>query len=1057
MSTKEEPPLEGAPSEPPETSDDAPTFEEPSTTAPPADSGDPPKPAPLTPAGMMRRARDRLRRASAKGTGAARIALVSSLSLSAVAGAAIAATTATRAATIAAYALLVAAMLGAGIFSLVRLFAWRDVRRAIHRTVKQADPSLAAAIDRALRLADSAERASASEGDAPRDARATQMLSELHLARQLRKISLDDVEARSARRGLYLAVAALGVTGALFGAVMLEPMRIVEGANLLASTEREAPFSLFYLDDVDIVSTPPAYLQDSEKPIDRFGRMSAPRGSVIAVRGRALRKGRSLVLTDGVREEPFVVEGSAGEGSGGLLIAKWTLGDSTKLHVAACFGQAPEPPGSASADGAGRGCARRIPQADTLEITSIPDEVPVVRLEGAPRTVRLMDTPSIHLKYSATDDHGIREVALVLRAGATVERRSLSRQAADSKTAAGGEELSTKDPFFKQSFFPVEVTIEVRDNDAVTGPKWGKSAAIVVVPPNVGEPEALRFAALLQIRDALVDLTAPRVARGETAPGASAPALPAVTDKNIEAVAEEEAKAQRAQETLIEDRLAESYGGLTIRGRIRTVIAGQLHKLDGALAELRHGATGKKPDVGTYASLVTVSEDALLAVDAMIRSQGFTDAAKVAKKLALVADDAANLARGFDRDADRESAGMRLDAALHVLEGGGAELLKIGDLGLDLGDAVRAGMGRIRRPRAELDMVRTEIAARDLAERLRHADASLGGGGRPGVESGGAPSSGGGGGSDEGEASDAASEAQERADELDDLIKKHAQQIGKVEDAMRKATTPEELDALKKLAKEEADAIRDAVKGLPSQGTPGSPSGRASDGRKHAEAMAGALEQGDVDEALKRGEEALRALRDAAERGRASEFTDEQELAKDATRSGNRIQEALDRMRDEVERMRRQQQERAKQDLEDIGAEEGRMGERAKQLREKGEKSNAPLSEEQIEKLEQAEEAMREAQRSLEQGEADHGKELEKQAQRLLEMAKGQDDDENENDGGESGDKGKRAISGDTKVPDKDKPKAPEDFQKRVTDGLSMPQDPRLREAIKRYAEGLVR
>ena len=50
-----------------------------------------------------------------------------------------------------------------------------------------------------------------------------------------------------------------------------------------------------------------------------------------------------------------------------------------------------------------------------------------------------------------------------------------------------------------------------------------------------------------------------------------------------------------------------------------------------------------------------------------------------------------------------------------------------------------------------------------------------------------------------------------------------------------------------------------------------------------------------------------------------------------------------------------------------------------------------------------------------------------------------------------------KKTTGDTKVPDKDKPKAPEDFQKRVTDGLSMPQDPRLRDAIKRYAEGLVR
>lgn len=1045
--SKIDPPTEAEPEAEPKPDPAAESAEsaepKPDPAAEPAPRPEPARrPAPLTPAGMILRARDRLREASRRGFGAARVGLVAALFLCAVVGAAIAATTATRAGAIAAYVVLGVAAFGVINVVTLQLGAWRDARRAVRRSVRRADPPLADAIDRALGLVDRPAP------EDPDEARAAVQLSELHLARQLRKISLDDVEDRAARRGLYISVAALGATGALLAAVALEPMRIVEGIDLLASTERDAPFSLFYLDDIDLVSTPPAYLQDSEKPIDRFGRVDAPRGSVISVRGRPLRGGRALVLTDGVHEEPFVGEGS------GMLIAKWTLGDSTSLRIAACFG--PTSPGATRPDT----CTRRIPQADTLEIVSVPDEAPVVKLEGAPRTVRLIDTPSIPLKYSASDDHGIREVALVLRAGTAVERRTLSRQPADARTAAGGEELSTKDPFFKQSFVPIEVTIEVRDNDAVTGPKWGKSPAIVVVPPNVGEPEAMRFAALLQIRDALVDLTAPRVARGEAPPGAIsatattavAAALPAVTDKNVAKVADDEAKSQRDQETLIEDRLAASYGGLTIRGRTRTVIAGQLHKLDVALGALR-----KKPTVEAYDELTIASEDALLAVDAMIRSQGFTDAAKVSKKLALVADDAANLARGFDRDADRESAAMRLDAALHVLEGGGLELFKIGDLGRDLGDAVRAGMGRIKRPRADLDMVRTEIAARDLAERLRRADASLGGGGRPGVESGGVPSSGGSGGADEGEASDAASESQESADELDDLIKKHAQQIGKVEDAMRKASTPEELDALKKIAKEEADAIREAVKDLPSSGPPGSPSGRASDGRKHAEAMAGALEQGDVEEALKRGEEALKALRDATERGKASEFADEQELAKDSTRAGNRVQEAIDRMRDSLERMQQAQQERAKKDLEDIGAEEGRMSERAKQLRDKGEKSSAPLSEDQIEKLEQAEEAMREAQKALEQGEAGRGKELEKRAQRLLEMAKGEQDEDNESDSGDHGENGKRPTSGDTKVPDKDKPKAPEDFQKRVTDGLSMPQDPRLRDAIKRYAEGLVR
>src|ERR1019366_8876146 len=58
---------------------------------------------------------------------------------------------------------------------------------------------------------------------------------------------------------------------------------------------------------------------------------------------------------------------------------------------------------------------------------------------------------------------------------------------------------------------PVEVTVEAKDDDPLTGPKWGASAAIVVVPPEVGEPEARRMDALRGLRDALVDALAWRL------------------------------------------------------------------------------------------------------------------------------------------------------------------------------------------------------------------------------------------------------------------------------------------------------------------------------------------------------------------------------------------------------------------------------------------------------------------------------------------------------------------------------------------------------------------
>src|SRR5581483_5814210 len=114
---------------------------------------------------------------------------------------------------------------------------------------------------------------------------------------------------------------------------------------------------------------------------------------------------------------------------------------------------------------------------------SIADRAPVVRVDGAPRTTHLLDEPSVAIHYEATDDHGLREVDLVLRAGTKEERRVLSRPAADATIDRGGYELRASDAFFSRTFVPVEVRVEARDNDLVAGPKWGKSPSIIVIPP----------------------------------------------------------------------------------------------------------------------------------------------------------------------------------------------------------------------------------------------------------------------------------------------------------------------------------------------------------------------------------------------------------------------------------------------------------------------------------------------------------------------------------------------------------------------------------------------
>jgi hypothetical protein len=111
---------------------------------------------------------------------------------------------------------------------------------------------------------------------------------------------------------------------------------------------------------------------------------------------------------------------------------------------------------------------------------------------------------ALELRYSAEDDHGIREIALVLRAGGREDRRTLERLDGETKQRTGAQALSPRDALLRRSFLPVEVTIEARDNDGVSGAKWGGSSAITIVPPGIGEGEGGRYAALKEARGALI-------------------------------------------------------------------------------------------------------------------------------------------------------------------------------------------------------------------------------------------------------------------------------------------------------------------------------------------------------------------------------------------------------------------------------------------------------------------------------------------------------------------------------------------------------------------------
>ncbi|MBL8743560.1 MAG: DUF4175 domain-containing protein, partial [Myxococcales bacterium] len=244
---------------------------------------------------------------------------------------------------------------------------WRNPRRALLREVLADDEPLAGSIDRAVTLAIRSETEAEAAPEADRAARRTaEELSALHLARQLAKVRLDRLGERAERTSTALAGVAVALAVVVIGVAAFDPIRIVEGVDVMIARGRVAPLPLLYLDEVDVVATPPPYMRLPTRSLANFDTTEQPRGTVLAVRGKPQKAGRSLVLTDGIKSVDFVDDGN------GMVVARWTLGESANLRIAARFGMVD------------------IVQRDELAVESIPDLAPVVTLTGAPKTVRLV-------------------------------------------------------------------------------------------------------------------------------------------------------------------------------------------------------------------------------------------------------------------------------------------------------------------------------------------------------------------------------------------------------------------------------------------------------------------------------------------------------------------------------------------------------------------------------------------------------------------------------------------------------------------------------------------
>lgn len=887
---------------------------------------------------------------------------------------------------------------------------WDDPRAVISRLASRADPERASRALRALTLLDD-------EGN-PKDESTSPVLARLHVARQLAALPHDRIASEAQRAAWFANGIAIVLAAFVLGLGGTHAFSVVEGADVLVARGGIAPLGLPYVQDLVLTSRPPEYLHGEERKKMPYNHLSLPRGTLLTFRGGALHAGRHLVVTDGKNEVPFVDDGAD------KIVARWPIGDSAHLRIVARFGDVV------------------IPEPEDTDITSIDDEVPIVRLEDAPRTISLTSAEGkndIPIRYEATDDHGLREVHLVLKSGTREERRVLAHLDGETRSDRGGSLLKTKDSFIRHSHAPVLVRVEAKDNDPITGPKWGVSESITLLPPDIGEAEATRLDALRALRDAYVDALAWRM---ENAPG-----------KSKTFIDDEKRNADDVAGKL--DRTLLGSYGVAIQGRLAAMMRAQQKKVDDAIVAERRGASAT-----THVKVVKSTETMVLVIDGVVRGLARKDARTSAKQLAAVADD---LATGLaDERAARDvtQAKTRSVAAIQVLSGGEKQLARLGMLGRDLSGAVHAGLARVVRAQGQKDLMHGELAARDLAERLHEPDPSFGSRGGSGGHATG--ESGGGGKGTQGEPGEEESEAErafkEAAQDLEQLSEDHSGEMGKVEQALSRGLGDEELKQLKDAAKPHAAAVREAIKDLPSIGGGSDTwSSKGAAARELGEQMARALERGSPDDAVQSGRQAIQAI-DEAKRIAARE---RYRMWDDRTADGadKKLDDAKKKLEPEVKwaeeqlaQLKKKAAERAGPELGKSAAAEDDLAERARKLGDRG-----ALPQEASDALDDAARAAKQAARALAAGDAQTGSERQREAQNKLDIAKQSLGDKPEEAGEVDDQGGEGPPGGQADVPKADAHKGPEEFRKRVLHGLSEPSSSKHKDAITRYAEGLLR
>ncbi len=864
---------------------------------------------------------------------------------------------------------------------------WREPERALFLALRGVDTTLGERARRAFstyRRLKSPEPGRAS-GESPE-------LAAVHLERVLDQVPLDSLRERGALvRKVRLALI-LPLLVVAIGVFWTQPLLLLEGVDVLFARKGVGPFPIAYTADVRVTAELPAYLDGTGKKRAVSPELTAvPQGSEIEIRVLPRFTGRKLLLTDGLQEIPLVSDGQGG------FVARWMADEPAVLRVATRLGEVLLLDESATA------------------VSPILDQAPRVRLSGAPARKKLEELDEIELDYTALDDHGITQIDLVIQSGQRVVREELARLDGRKMIYRGAYRLPPDHEVLRRAFLPVRIRVEARDGNTATGPSWGKSEALVLLPKPLGQDMAERHQNLRSFRAALTkyladDVRAARLSRVE---------------------AEEFREAARGQlRAAFSELRAELFKSNQVPEHTLSFLEAQLEALT------RKGAERSS------------SEAVLLAVDALIGDISEREAKQLSQDLGAAVEEIAVQAREIRHDSQNIIEGG-LEDLVDGAEQGAAQLREVGVLGLDLGSVAQGDLARIRGTLAKKEYGRAEAAALHLAERLKRATPSFGSKGGA-VESGVPQSGGSGEGSGEGAPSDAPAQFQELSQEVDQLAQESAEELSELERMLQEARRAAEADFDPGSELEDAtDELMRALGRLPeSASTPGGPRAEAASARGHGEAMVEALEARDLDEAVERGLDAQEALERAKKLFEQYSWMDSGGLEE----ASSALKRAIEEAQRAAEQLQKSEEGKMGGSLSERAARQREFSERAKDLARRGRRPEAPLPDASLEALERAARLMQEAAQEMDAGRAEQGAARATEAQAELESALPEPGEgERGSEGGEAGEGD--ATTGEASVPEEEKDRA-RDFRERVEKGLGRGAG-RLSPAVRRYADEL--